>query len=112
MARPITLPYFNRLLCLLNSLHLSQVLCCGLFKQLADLFEQALLEVGVFVEGGGERPDDAGQAGGVEQRCPESLLADLVTVGSRNSLDQTFEPEAPKLIAHPSRGELIWRAGE
>ena len=69
-ATPLRLRESLRLLCLLNSLHLSQVLCCGLFKQLADLFEQALLEVGVFVEGGGERPDDAGQAGGVEQALP------------------------------------------
>ena len=66
-----------------------------MFEQLADLFQQALLEVGVFIEGGGEWPDDAGQAGGVEHRGPESLLADLVTVGFGDSLDQTFAPEAP-----------------
>lgn len=83
-----------------------------LLEELLQVFQQALLEVVVLVEGGGQGADDLGQAAGVEQRGPQSGVGDLVAIGAGEALDQAFEPQSAELIAHPSRGELARRAGE
>ena len=54
-------------------------------------------------------PKDASLGASVEQGDPQTVVGDGVTVGMRDALDETAQPEAPKVVSHASGGQLAGR---